>query len=195
MKSAIISTGYLSLVYYPKIDDNVFQSIRNKYEPYANMIPEHIPLVFPVPETIGKDKLIHHVNRILARWKPFKIRIKGLYKTFDHWLLVVLDEGNDQVIRLHDDLYTNILTHYLRKDLPYIPHVGLGLFSREAYDFSKPSRLLSLDEKKYRSARTEIEMADLNFRRTIDRLTLVRVNANFTVCYTEMEFTITVKNS
>lgn len=46
---------------------------------------------------------------------------------------------------------------YLREDLPYCPRIGLGLFSKEAYDFDHPTARLTLDGEKYGQAKQEFE--------------------------------------
>lgn len=181
---------YYALVYNPGIENEGFHLLREKYEPYYRLLPEHLVFIFPVPESIGLKKLEDHISRILAQWKPFKVHFHGLQKSWDHWLLLVIKEGNNLVHKLHDDLYTDILTPYLRNDLPYNPHIGLGSFSKEMYDFNNPTAPLSLDKEKYIKAKTEFENLGLDFWRTIDRLTLVEINTDFTKCREIMEFRI-----
>ena len=181
---------YFALVYYPGIEDEGFHLVREKYEPYHRLIPEHLSFIFPVQEDFGLKKLENHINRILAQWKPFKVHFHGLYKSWDHWLFLVLAEGNDLVRTLHDELYTAILAPYLRNDLPYTPHIGLGTFSKELYDINNPSASLSLDMEKYQKAKAEFENLGLDFWRTIDRLTLVEIHTDFTKCRDIMEFRI-----
>ena len=161
-----------------------------KYEPYASLLPEHLAFIKPVPESIGLKKIEIHINQILKKWKPFDVHLYGLYKSWDQWLLLILKEGNHLAIKLHDDLYSDILAPYLRKDLPYTPHIGLGLFSKEKYDVNNPTAQLSLDENKYQKAKTEFEDLGLDFWRTIDHLTLVKVNSDFTKCWNIMDFRI-----
>ena len=181
---------YYALVYYPGIEKEGFHLLREKYEPYYRLLPEHLAFIFPVPEDIGLKKLENHIIRILAKWKPYEVHFCDLQKSWDHWLFLVLKEGNDRVKKIHDELYTDILAPYLRTDLPYIPHVGLGLFSKEKYDFNNPTAQLTLDKAKYHKAKSEFENLRLDFWRTIDRLTLVEINSDFTKCRDVMEFRI-----
>lgn len=120
-----------------------------------------------------------HVFR--NKYEPFSSLLPE-HLTFDHWLFWTIREGNELVIRLHDDLYTGILAPHLREDLPYMPHIGLGLFSKEGYDFNDPTAELTLDREKYERARKEFEDMNLDLWFTIDQLTLLRVNAEFTEC-------------
>jgi hypothetical protein len=85
-------------------------------------------------------------------------------------------------VDLHDQLYKGILSPYLREDLPFYPHIGLGLFSREAYDFDNPTAELTLDEKRYNKARREFGDLGIDIWCTINRLTLVKINSDYTEC-------------
>lgn len=181
---------FFALVYYPNIEIEEFHILRKKYEPYASLLPEHVPFIFPVPDSIGLKKLIKHIEHVLSSWKPFEVHFNGLQKSWDHWLFLVLKEGNHLVIKLHDELYNGILSPFYRKDLPYIPHIGLGLFCKEKYDVNNPSKKLSLDEKAYNHARMEFDNLNLNFWRKIDKLTLVKLNSGFSKCENIMEFKI-----
>jgi hypothetical protein len=181
---------YFALIYYPGIKNDRFHTLREKYEPFSSLLPEHLPLIFPIPDSIGLKKLEKHINRTLTQWKPFKVHFHGLQKTWDQWLSLVLKEGNDLMIKLYDELYTDFLTPYLRNDLPYTPHVGLGFFSKEQYDLTNPTAQLSLDEAKYKKAKEEFENLRLDFWRTIDKLALVKINTDFTKCLNIMEFRI-----
>jgi hypothetical protein len=45
-------------------------------------------------------------------------------------VFLVPDEGNSQIINLHDKLYTGIIRKDLRLDVPFIPHIGIGASER-----------------------------------------------------------------
>lgn len=173
---------YYALVYYPRIEHKGFHDFRRQYEPYSELLPEHLPFVYPVPESIGLKKLEEHIENVLDTWKPFDVHFCTLEKTWDHWLYVGAKEGHDSVVELHDDLYEGILSPYLRKDLPFYPHIGLGLFSKEAYDFSNPTAELTLNEEKYNAAFKAFEAMEFDHWCTIDKLTLAQLNANLTEC-------------
>ncbi len=181
---------YLALVHYPKIDHQGFQAFRHKYDPYAPLLPEHISFVFPVPESIGRDKVNRHIKQVLNRWKPFRVHFCRLDISWDHWLYLGAEEGHRQVVELHDRLYEEILSPYLREDLPFYPHIGLGLFSKEAYDFNDPTAKLTLDAERYHQARMEFEKLGMDIWCRIDHLTLVRINADFTECADLKEFPV-----
>jgi len=152
---------YYSLANFPKIENEKFHKFRNKYEPYAHLLSQHIAFIFPVHKILGFEKLKNHIQGELTHWKPFDIHFKNLEKTFDHWLMLTPDEGREEAIKLHNELYRGILAPYLREDLPYTPHIALGLFSTEKYDLNNPTAKLTLDEKKYEKALNKFKA--LNF--------------------------------
>jgi 2'-5' RNA ligase len=45
-------------------------------------------------------------------------------------------KGNDELIKIHDRLYTGILREYLVRDISYIPHITVGSLKNKE-DFSK----------------------------------------------------------
>lgn len=171
-----------ALVFYPQIQHEGFHSFRHKYEPYSQLLPEHMPFIYPVPETIGRKNLERHIKMVLSTWKPFDVHFCTLNKTWDHWLYLGVREGHGAVVELHDKLYEGILSPYLRKDLPFNPHIGLGLFSKEAYDFDNPTADLTLDKEKYNKAFKEFEELGFDLWCTVDRLTMVKINSELTEC-------------
>ena len=104
--------------------------------------------------------------------------------------MLTIKEGNKKVIQLHDALYTGILRPYLREDLPFIPHVGLGFFGKEAYDLTNPTARISLDEGKYTKAIAEINEEEMTFQKTIDSFIMIELNDSLTECRTIKTFNI-----
>jgi 2'-5' RNA ligase len=171
---------YYALVYNPEFDERTkgnIETFRRKYDSFVDYWEPHIPFIFPVPcSEVEETKLIEHIEKVLKRWEPFLIRIGGFAKSWDHWLLLLLKEGNEEVIALHDELYTGILSSYLRKDLEFIPHIGLALFAREdaGYNALDP-KVVDYDEKLYRQALEEAESLKIDSFDIIDRLFLDKV--------------------
>ena len=123
---------FQAIVTYPKIKDtSSIQAIREKYDPQFQLIKPHITVVFPFP-AIDKDVLCKHINRILSFHSAFNITLEGLKCSFDNYLFLLINQGNDTIVRLHDELYTKVLAEHLRKDIEYDPHVGLGSFKTKS---------------------------------------------------------------
>lgn len=150
------SAMYYVLLYYPRFDRKTGENIeafRRKYDPFADSWKPHIPFIFPVRCTeVEEGKFTEHVETVLERWKPFPIHIAGFKKSWDHLLFLLLREGNEKAIALHDELYSGILAPFLRRDIEYIPHIGIGSFVRidAGYNALDP-KIVDFDSKLFSS--------------------------------------------
>jgi hypothetical protein len=171
---------YYALVYYPKFDrktEENLEAFRRKYDPFVDSWKPHIPFIFPVAcSELEEAKITEHVETVLKNWKPFPIHIGGFRKSWDHWLFLLLNKGNEEAIALHDELYTGILSPYLRRDIEYIPHIGIGLFVRKdaGYNVLDPKKV-DFDAKLYSQALKEAESLKISNFDTVDRLFLRKV--------------------
>ncbi len=171
---------YYALVCYPKFDGKTEEGIkvfRRKYDPFADSWKPHIPFIFPIPcSEVKEEKLTEHIETVLKNWKPFPIHIGGFTKSWDHWLLLLLKEGNEEAIALHDELYTGMLSPYLRRDIEYIPHIGIGLFVKKdvEYNVLDPKKV-DFDAKLYSQALKEAKSLKISSFDTVDRLFLRKV--------------------
>ena len=181
---------FYALVFYPELNSELVTGLRKKYDPYYNLIREHITLVFPVPESVGEEKLHNHIENVLDGYQPFKVHITGYEKSWDNWLFLKVREGKDKLIQLHDNLYKGILELYLREDIPYKPHIGLGLFSTETYDPLHPEKL-PLDEKGYQDAVEQMEKFKPDFWRIMNQLSLVKISKDFSQLWEEKTYYLT----
>src|SRR5262245_16696800 len=124
-------TMFYALVHYPTIDTERITQFRRKYDPYVELIEPHITFMFLIPESIGEQRLVAHIETVLNRWEPFLIHLKRLHKSWDHCLFLTFQEGEEDAVRLFREIYTGILEEYRREDIEFIPHIGLGLFAKE----------------------------------------------------------------
>ena len=151
-----------ALVHYPNVDTTRINQLRREYDPQINLIEPHITIVFPVPESVGEEPLVSHIEGVLRGWQPFSIRLNGLLQSGDNYLFLLLAEGSSDIIRLHAELYTEVLAPYLRENIAFVPHVTLGAFGENA---DLCARVLS-----------EAEGLKLDYPSYVDRLCLLRVN-------------------
>ena len=127
----------LLAISYPELKTGDFewiQDLRAEFCPgeYAIVNP-HLTLAFAVDD-ISQRNLSDHIRLHAAVVPPidFVLRSCSLVKTVDDdriYLFLVPDEGYNQILKLHDNLYTGPLTRHLRHDIPYIPHMTIGIFS------------------------------------------------------------------
>jgi len=121
---------YLAALTLPSwLPQEPIASFRRAYDPRAGLIDPHITLVFPIPTSeLDCGAFLDRVRNVVSRRPRFDVRLDALEKSWDHWLFLVCTEGREQVIQLHDDLYTGFLRPFLWTEQPFVPHIGLGLF-------------------------------------------------------------------
>lgn len=164
-----------AFIYKLKTNISSIDQLRSKYDPYYNLIGPHITLIFPTPDSVSIKDLRDHVQQIVSKHTPFDIRLSGLDKSWDHWLNLLIKEGNQELINLHDELYMGVMAPFLRNDLPFVPHVGLGLFTQGSYSVFNPEPV-ELDDSQYRKALKEAEAINLDFRERIEGFELISLN-------------------
>ena len=151
-----------ALVHYPAVELGHINRLRSKYDPQFHLIAPHITIMFPTPDSIGERNLVSHIEGVLHRWESFPIRLKGLQQSWDEYLFLPLNKGEGDVIRLHDEIYTGLLSEYRNEVRPFIPHVTLGAFSAKSEEYSQ--------------ALKEAERLMLNYECMLDRLHLIKIN-------------------
>lgn len=180
---------YYGLVYFPKTETENINKIRQKYDPTYYIIEPHLTIMFPVPSSIGKRRIIKHIGNVLRNKRPIALQFGGYRKSWDHWLLLTVQKGNSKIKKLSGEIYSGILSKYRREDIKFIPHIGLGLFVKnfKQYELQNPKKL-KFDKEKYREALSEAESKISKFKCTIDILDLVKLNNNLTAIETIKKF-------
>ncbi|WP_158634005.1 2'-5' RNA ligase family protein [Radiobacillus deserti] len=136
-----------SICVFPKfVNMNRIEKWREKYDTLFGKINPHVTLVFPFKSELDKESLETHVRDILDGVNPFIIELNGVSRTDDNLLYLTVGKGVEELVEIHDRLYSRVLQPFLRKDLPYNPHVTIGrLDSKQAL------------EEAYRDVRSEFE--------------------------------------
>lgn len=164
------------LVYFPDCELDGFEDIRRKYDPTFEAVQPHVTVVFPVPDVVAESSLVDHIAGVLSKHTAFEIEFGGFNKSRDHWLFLGLVKGASEFVELHRTLYAGILAKYLRPDLEFVPHLGLGLFLKNGavYDWDEP-READFDQARYDSALLQASALDLDLRCRVDELELVSI--------------------
>jgi len=166
-----------ALVHYPNIDGGqIIDQFRKKYDPQVHLIPPHITLMFPLPEVVGEDHLIHHLESALWGWQPFPLHLHGIQISPDGHVFLLIQEGKAGLIRLHDQIYTGLLTDYLREDIPFIPHLTLGVSNKASND---RERIL-----------WEAKHLAIDCHCVLDKLHLLKINADRSKIVWSREFSL-----
>ena len=112
-------------------DNEALASIRKKYEPNYKKYRPHVTLAFPF-EDIEQEKLILHINNSIKNIKRFKLKFQGLEVSKKEFYLFLLVNGGRSIVNnIHKNLYGKLLGKWLRKDIPYVPHITLGVFKNK----------------------------------------------------------------
>ena len=163
-----------ALVYFPNIDTERINLLRKRYDPQVNLIEPHITLMFPVPEAIGENNLVNHVVSVLRNRQPFHVHLQGLERSSDDYLFLMVQEGKADITSLHDEIYTDVLVAYRKADLPYVPHLTLGVFAKNANE--------------YPEALEAAKRLDLDYRCVLDKIHLLKINDYMTQIVWSKEF-------
>lgn len=112
-------------------DRDWIETYRAAHDPHLSIVSPHFTLIFPGNNS--EEALLAHIKEAIEGFAPihFVLRsalvVKGALSPLTYVFLVP-DEGFGQIVRLHDRLYTGLFEKGLRRDIPYIPHIGIGAF-------------------------------------------------------------------
>jgi hypothetical protein len=121
------------IVAYPSIKKSDFdwiQDIRRLNDRMYEVIAPHFTFIFPT-QKLTIEKLVEHTVLKIEGQSKIPITLNSAIlveddsKLFFHAFLVP-SVGKQEIINLHDLLYTDELTSELRLDIPFIPHIGIG---------------------------------------------------------------------
>jgi 2'-5' RNA ligase len=124
----------LLVLAYPNINQEDYDWIQNFRERYDNryykIIEPHFTIVFPVSR-LEESIFIKHIEGLSKDCKQIEFTLKCSTIVKDSFsdftdIFLIPDEGNSEIIRLHDKFYTGVLKSELRLDIPFIPHIGIG---------------------------------------------------------------------
>jgi 2'-5' RNA ligase len=157
-------------------------SFRRAHYPTGHLLAPHLTVVFPVSAAaIDGEAFRNHAREVVSRMPAFEIRLTGLEKSWDHWLFLAVAQGHDEIVALHEALYTDILHPYLWAEHPYVPQVGLGHFAVEQ-DTGDPLELRDreFDRARYDEARREAEALHLDYTGRVDSVHIFGLNESLT---------------
>jgi len=116
-----------ALVWFPDAPAlTAIERFRSAHDPLAAALPAHLTLVFPFASTLGAVQVAAHVRRATARWPALPVRFEGLGHFHSDWVHLRVTRSHAAVVALHDRLYRGALAPFLRRDLPYEPHLTIA---------------------------------------------------------------------
>lgn len=124
----------LLVLAYPELEEKdreFIQSFREEHdELYYKIVEPHFTIVFPVHD-MEKSEFITEIDRMSHSFEPFDFSLRCAVINRDafqdYWhVFLAPDEGNSDIIKLHDTLYSGSLLHNYRMDIQYVPHIGIA---------------------------------------------------------------------
>lgn len=152
----------IAAVYFLKNNLLQFNAFRKKYDPSVYVIPPHITIISPV-DAISENDFIEHVENVIKGVKSFPIHLNGVTKTSDKLLFLMVKEGNEELINLHNSLYTGILAPFLPSDFDFSPHVTVGDFENKSAEV-------------FEAAYKEACVLDMDMKEIVNEITIVKGN-------------------
>lgn len=128
------------VVTYPEFkqaDLDAIEQFRASYDSEKKrIIGAHFTLVFPVAG-ISEHEFVEAVTRKTNLFHPiaFTVRKATVHKDEfgdGYYCFLVPNKGTEAIKLLHDKLYEDELSTYLRKDIAYVPHITIGHANDEA---------------------------------------------------------------
>jgi 2'-5' RNA ligase len=101
-------------------------SVRDRLDPLARRIPAHITLVFPFESAMSDFELETHLRELIAQSRRFSVVFQGITAYENEYLFLNIRRGNDEVMQLHDVLYSGALATYRVRRHTFVPHVTVG---------------------------------------------------------------------
>lgn len=148
---------------------------RRQYDPTAGLIQAHLTVLFLIPDTVEEAIILDHLRRVVEDTPSIEVRVTGLSKSWDHWMMLNVAQGSEQVSALHERIYSGVLSEYFRHDLKFVPHVALGLFVENDVGYShEDPAALTFDSARYAQALTEAEALKVDHHCLLDKLHLLR---------------------
>ena len=116
-----------SILLIPKLkNDVIIEDIRKKHDPLFGKVPPHITLIFPFSTDLDNAVIIKHLENCLAKFSNIEISLSGFSYHENGYIFWDVIDGRQDIINLHDELYTGILSPFKHKTIKYNPHITIG---------------------------------------------------------------------
>jgi 2'-5' RNA ligase len=102
------------------------ERFRALHDPLAHSIAAHLTLVFPFATSLTRLQVETHVKRVASRWPPIPVTFRAVRMHANEFVFLTASRGAESIVTLHDRLYSRSFLPYLRRELPYEPHITLA---------------------------------------------------------------------
>ena len=115
------------ILIFPKFDNiTLIEKVRKEHDNLYSILPPHITIVFPFVDNITNLDLFNKLSDILKDFECFDVTFSGVNLSDDNYIFLNCTKGKENIIKLHDLIYSSILPSHLNKNIPFIPHITLG---------------------------------------------------------------------
>lgn len=119
--------GKRDILIFPKFKNiDLIQQVRMKYDRLAKLIAPHITLAFPFTDEISDNELVSSLSELLKQYNAFEVTFRGISVSDDNYISLNCIKGKEKIIKLHFDIYKQILPTHVKKNINYVPHITLG---------------------------------------------------------------------
>ncbi|MBN2442712.1 MAG: 2'-5' RNA ligase family protein [Spirochaetales bacterium] len=124
----------LLVIAYPQLSDADLKWIddfRKEYDTlFYGIVEPHFTIVFPT-FGISQSQFITEIQDKVKTFKSFDFTIRCAMMTNDplssfYYVFLSPDEGNSNIVKLHDACYSGILRSTQRLDIDFYSHIGIG---------------------------------------------------------------------
>jgi 2'-5' RNA ligase len=119
------------LAIFPEMDTAEVERFRSRWDPLAAAVPAHITVAFPFEWPEPASTLADALQPVLAASAPFAFELAASTIWEDEYLFLLIDEGREQVQRLHESIYDLALPG-LRRPARFVPHMTVGRHAQKA---------------------------------------------------------------
>jgi hypothetical protein len=171
--------SYLALA-YPDLTESDFALVQDHRRVHDSLffdvVDPHFSFIFAVHDFSEENFIEEIVNKANGQKKiNFVIRCATISKDgFEdsYHVFLVPDEGQSDIIKLHDVLYSGSLKSNRRLDLDYIPHMAIGN---------------STDPYVSKRLAEEWNLKDITIKGSISRLSIIKYEDNVVTLLKEIE--------
>lgn len=114
------------VIFPPIMDLSPIVPLRERFDPLARLIPARSTLVFPFDDPRLADELRSHGADATRGVAPCTVRLADVSGIGSEYIVVNIADGKDDVVDLHDRLYTGRLRRHLSPVHSYVPHLTIG---------------------------------------------------------------------
>ena len=112
----------------PVLNDNLIESLFNKYNPDSSFANPHICLVFPFESSLTKEDINNILERVLNDINSFSIELKGIeasYEDTNNYLFLKVQDKDNILHDISNNLYKELGNNAKLKGI-YNPHITIA---------------------------------------------------------------------